>query len=388
MKILAWGIGFILVGLTAFMMLTAGWERPPMDSEQTGFRGVGMVQVDNPRVDPARLQAQLEMVPDISPLPEDSGGPRAGDIYQNVEVLGDLSVARFTRLMQQMTEWVTPEEGCAGCHQLDNMAAETVYRKNVSRRMLEMTQVINSDWENHVKATGVTCYTCHRGQNVPEYAWFNTPPGADTGQGLVGWRAGQNRAAESVGLASLPEDPFTDYLEGTDGIRVAGRTALPEEDQPQSSIQHTEKTYALMMHMSTSLDVNCTFCHNSRDFGSWEQSNPARISAFHGIRMAQVLNSEHVAPVSSMLPPERLGPTGEGRKINCTTCHQGVNKPLGGLQMAESFPSLLGGSASAGGGQASESVARSSPEPTAPADSDSEPDERNEIDLAEAAGEF
>ncbi|NBB92890.1 MAG: photosynthetic reaction center cytochrome c subunit [Gammaproteobacteria bacterium] len=346
MKILAWFIGFIFLILTGFMLLTAGWEAPPMDSEQSGFRGTGMVQVSNPRVDPARLQAQLEMVPEISPLPEDGGGPRAGDIYQNVQVLGDLSVARFTRIMQQMTEWVTPEEGCAGCHVLNNLADDSVYRKDVSRHMIRMTQAINSGWENHVQATGVTCYTCHRGQNVPEYTWFNADPAAESGRGLVGWRAGQNRAAEQVGLTSLPEDPFGDYLEGTDEIRIAGRTALPEADKPGTSIQHTEETYALMMHMSTSLDVNCTYCHNSRDFGSWEQSNPARVSAYHGIRMAQTLNLEHVAPVSDLLPPDRLGPTGEGRKVNCTTCHQGVNKPLGGLQMAENFPSLYGESVS------------------------------------------
>jgi photosynthetic reaction center cytochrome c subunit len=350
MKILAWVIGAILVFLTGFMLLTAGWERPPIDSEQTGYRGTGMAQVDNPRVDPAKLRAQLTQVPELSPLPPDAG-PKAGEVYENIEVLGDLSIARFNRLMQAMTEWVTPEEGCAGCHELDNMAADTVYRKNVSRRMLEMTWNINSDWsDNHVKATGVTCYTCHRGQNVPEYAWFSSDPDMEAAAGMVGWRAGQNRAAEEVGLSSLPEDPFSDYLGDSEGegIRVAGRTALPEEDQAATSIQHTERTYALMMHMSTALDVNCTFCHNSRDFGSWEQSNPQRVSAFHGIRMTQTLNAAHISPVSDLLPPERLGPTGEGRKVNCTTCHQGVNKPLGGLQMAEDFPSLLAPPGSAG----------------------------------------
>jgi len=345
MKILVWFIGFILLVLTGFMLLTAGWERPPMNSEQSGYRGTGMADIENPRVDPPRLQAQLDQVPEASPLQQDTGGPRAGDVYQNVQVLGDLPVAQFNRLMQSMTDWVTPEKGCAGCHELDNLAADTVYRKNVSRRMLVMNQRINSDWSNHVQATGVTCHTCHRGQNVPEYAWFNSSPEAESGSGMAGWRAGQNRAAEQVGLSSLPEDPFSDLLEESGDIRIGGRTALPE-DKAGTSIQDTERTYALMMHMSTALDVNCTYCHNSRDFGSWEQSNPVRVSAYHGIRMVQTLNVEHVSPVSSLLPPNRLGPTGEGQKVNCETCHQGVNKPLGGLQMAESFPSLYGDSES------------------------------------------
>jgi len=344
MKIFAWVLGAVAVVLTGFMLLTAGWERPPVETEQSGYRGTGMAQVINPRVDPARLQAQLEQIPETSPLQPDTGGPRAGDIYQNVHVLGDLSVARFTRLMQAMTEWVTPELGCAGCHDLDNLAADTVYRKDVTRRMLLMTQSINQDWSNHVGATGVTCYTCHRGNNVPQYAWFNSDAEMQSDRGLVGWRAGQNRPAEQVGLSSLPEDPFSDLLENSGDIRIAGRTALPAGQA--SSIQSTERTYALMMHMSTSLDVNCTYCHNSRAFGSWEQSNPQRVTAWHGIRMSQALNSDHVSPVSSLLPPERLGPTGDGRKVNCATCHQGVNKPLGGLAMAQDYPSLSGGESS------------------------------------------
>lgn len=342
MKIFVWVIGSVAAALTGFMLLTAGWEAPPMESEQNGYRGTGMLQVVNPRVDPARLEAQLSQVPESSPLPPGEGAT-AGQIYENVQVLGDVSVARFTRLMQAMTAWVTPEQGCGGCHQLDNLASDDNYRKNVSRRMLQMTMAINGDWNDHVGSTGVTCYTCHRGNNVPEYAWFNAHPDAASADGMAGWRAGQNRAAEQVGLASLPGDPFSALLEGSEEIRVAGRQALPDE-QGGSSIQSTERTYALMMHMSTSLDVNCTYCHNSRDFGSWEQSNPQRVTAWHGIRMAQSLNADHVAPVSSLLPADRLGPTGEGRKVNCETCHQGVNKPLGGMAMAEDYPSLTGGS--------------------------------------------
>ena len=52
MKILAWFIGFILLVLTGFMLLTSGWERPPMNSEQSGYRGTGMAHIENPRVDP------------------------------------------------------------------------------------------------------------------------------------------------------------------------------------------------------------------------------------------------------------------------------------------------------------------------------------------------
>jgi len=42
----------------------------------------------------------------------------------------------------------------------------------VARRMIQMTQRINVDWKPHVADTGVTCYTCHRGNNIPANVWF------------------------------------------------------------------------------------------------------------------------------------------------------------------------------------------------------------------------
>ena len=345
MKIFAGFVGFIALVLTGFMLLTAGWERPPVVTEQSGYRGTGMLEVINPRVDPVALKAQLDQVPESTPLGPDAG-PRARDVYQNVQVLGDLSVVRFNRVMQSMTNWLYPEEGCAGCHNLNNLAEDSVYTKLVSRRMVQMTRTINSEWDSHVGATGVTCYTCHRGKNVPQYTWFNADE--NPGSGMLGWSGnGQNRANEQVGLTSMDADPFTDLIEDTGKIRVGGKTVLPQSDVASSSIQDTEKTYSLMMHMSTALDVNCTYCHNSRNFGTWTSSTPQRVTAWHGINMAQALNTEYVAPLSSVLPEHRLGPTGEGQKINCQTCHQGVAKPLGGLEMAKNYPSLQGEAGSA-----------------------------------------
>lgn len=340
MKILVWLFAAILVALTVFMLFTAGWERPPIDSDQIGYRGTGMVEVSNPRIAGPLLEEQLAQVPEPTPMPPDVPGPTAGDVYQNVQMLGDLSIAQFTRLMQAWTEWISPEQGCAYCHQLDNLAADTVYTKVVSRHMLEMTQTVNVDWDSHVAQTGVTCYTCHRGKNVPERAWFNTDPADHSGGGMLGWNAGQNQPAEDIGLTSLPVDPYSDLIEGDESIRIVGRTALPE-GQPIGSMQDTERTYALMIHMSEALNVNCTYCHNSRNFSTWDQSPPQRVTSWHGLEMTRTLNVDHVSPISSLLPPDRLGPTGEGRKVNCETCHRGVNKPLGGLAMAKDYPAHL-----------------------------------------------
>ena len=57
--------------------------------------------------------------------------------------------------------------------------------------------------------------------------------------------------------------------------------------------------------------------------------------------MTRLLNQEYVLPLGPVLPDHRLGPMGTGQQINCTTCHAGVNQPLGGLVMTDNYPSLL-----------------------------------------------
>ena len=124
------------------------------------------------------------------------------------------------------------------------------------------------------------------------------------------------------------------------GIRVQSEQALPGTDP--HSIKETEWTYALMIHFANALGVNCTYCHNSRALGNWEQSTPQRVVAWHGIRMVRDLNDSYLDPLHSVFPPARLGPTGDSPKVNCATCHQGVFKPLYGVSMVTTFPELQG----------------------------------------------
>jgi photosynthetic reaction center cytochrome c subunit len=203
--------------------------------------------------------------------------------------------------------------------------------------MLQMTQHINADWKSHVGETGVTCYTCHRGNPVPANLWFK---GADEGRGtgMVGNNAGQNMPTSVVGLTSLPADPFSAFLLYANEIRVVSKTALPEDNL--QSIKQTEGTYALMMHMSKALGVNCTFCHNSRSFSSWDQSSPKRATSWHGIRMVRNLNMTYIEPLKDTLPAARLGPHGDVPKLNCASCHQGAYKPLYGASQLADFPEL------------------------------------------------
>ncbi|MEO7939416.1 MAG: photosynthetic reaction center cytochrome PufC, partial [Burkholderiaceae bacterium] len=150
------------LALLAMVFLLAGCERPPVETVQRGYRGTAMEQVYNPRI-LATLAPGNQLPEAIAPVPAIPGGPTAGQTYQNVKVLKDVGVGEFTRLMVAMTAWVAPQQGCTYCHEATNFASDALYTKVVSRRMLEMTRHINSDWKTHVAETGVTCYTCHRG---------------------------------------------------------------------------------------------------------------------------------------------------------------------------------------------------------------------------------
>ena len=330
MKVLTYIAAAVAIMLAVPMMMT--WERPPMDSTQIGYRGTGMEQIVNPRLLAAKNAAIT--VPEASDQAE-TGGPKASEIYENVQVLGDLNEEQFTRLMLAITVWVSPEQGCNYCHNPENLADDSVYTKNVARKMLQMTANINSQWKDHVADTGVTCYTCHAGNPVPKNVW-TTNPGLP--EYIGGWNAskmGQNLASKEVGTTSLPYDPFTDLLSRSEPIRIAAPTAWPEGHQ--SSNQMTEKTYGLMMHFSQSLAVNCVFCHNSRNFSDWTQSPPARVKAWHGIEMVSHVNKNYMDTLADVFPDSRKGPLGDVQKANCATCHQGANKPLNGAQMLKDY---------------------------------------------------
>lgn len=333
-----WVLVLLLLGVFA------GCERPPVEPVQRGYRGTGMVQVYNPRT--IEADAPRHAMPEIAaPARLRPGAPKAGAVYQNLQVLGDLSIAEFGRTMEAITSWIAPEQSCAYCHVEGNFADDGKYTKVVARRMLQMVRHVNSDLKAHVAETGVTCYTCHRGQPLPAYTWFKPTAAADLN--MLGARNGQNAPGLAVGLASLPSPVFVDYLESeatARPIRVAGTTPLSNANR--ASIQQAEFTYALMTHMSQSLGVNCTFCHNSRAFASWDESSPQRAVAWQGIRMVRDLNSNYLSPLSGTFPEVplgRLGPSKDAAKLHCATCHQGAYKPLNGAPMARHYPALYAG---------------------------------------------
>jgi len=321
--------------LATLPLALASCEFGRKDIQQTGYRGQGLEQI----TDPDNVKAASAMPAPPYPLPPGSDqGPRIQG--ENIQVLGDLSAEEFNHLMSSITLMVTGDAtNCNYCHNSANMADDSVYTKRVARQMLVMTRRLNTQWSNHTGQTGVTCYTCHRGQPVPNYVWSNTPQGQR--MVLTGNRRGQNTPDPNVGYSSLPNGVFADYFAGDPGaVRVASDSAYPGNNP--LTTRHAEDSYAVMMHVSQALGVNCTYCHNSQSFRSWSLSSAQRATAWFGIRMVRDINWTHIQPLAAagIFPANRLGPTGDALKVSCATCHQGQNRPIGGRQMINDYPYL------------------------------------------------
>jgi photosynthetic reaction center cytochrome c subunit len=249
----------------------------------------------------------------------------------------------MVRLMLSIKSWVAPDVGCNYCHNAPDYASDVKYTKRVARQMLRMVRHINADWTQHVKAngnTGVTCYTCHRGQPIPAKTWYAAPSKDALTVGFSNLKSTVRPPTLSAANTVLASDALSEFLLGSNPIRVVTTQALPS--QSNFATQRTRDTYSLMMEISESLGVNCNFCHNSRAFYSWPASTPQRSTAWYGIRMVRDLNNNFVGPLNAILPPERLGPTGDSPKVYCATCHQGSFRPLGGAPMLPSYPELIG----------------------------------------------
>ena len=308
-------------------------------SEQTGPRGTGMVKqtfnfANKPDPDIANYETE-------EPYAPEEGEDLAKDVYENVQVLGELTDANFNRLMAAMTQWVSPEQGCAYCHNEENLASDELYTKVVSRRMIQMTQNINENWDGHVGETGVNCYTCHRGQNVPSEIWFKLAPALEA---RAGWSAIQNYATDQTVSTSLPHDALEKLLLEDNEIKVHDlepRVPSNPSDPEDRTWQDTERTYSLMNYIANSLGKNCNFCHNSRAFYDGAEVTPQWSTAYMGIDMVREMNQEYLVPLKDTYPPHRLGPKHmDAPKAACKTCHKGYNKPLNGTPMISDWPEL------------------------------------------------
>jgi photosynthetic reaction center cytochrome c subunit len=336
----------VLGGAVALAALLVTWGQPyATASLQTGPRGTGM---SVPEFNVARLvpDPTIDAYLTEAPYPPQVGDALARDVYENVQVLGDLTEDNFNRVMNAITAWVAPDQGCAYCHGdggLETYGADDLYTKVVSRRMIQMTQNINENWDGHVNANrevGVNCYTCHRGEPVPSDIWFRISPVLES---TDGWASVQNRATSLSQSTSLPSNALEQYLTDYEIVQVHDLESRVEgvPGFDVASLQRTEMTYSLMNYFSNSLGVNCVFCHNSRAFYDPGQVTPQWATALLGRQMVIELNTEYLIPLEPVYPPERLGPVyADAPKAACKTCHKGYQQPLQGLNMTADWPEL------------------------------------------------
>lgn len=94
-----------------------------------------------------------------------------------VKVLTGLMAPDFQEEMNHMVQ--ATGMSCGGCHVRGNFASDANPKKEIARRMLEMTKTINKQFfPDHKPKPGesvlgrVTCYTCHQGEATPKL-----PPG-------------------------------------------------------------------------------------------------------------------------------------------------------------------------------------------------------------------
>ncbi|MGR3502058.1 photosynthetic reaction center cytochrome PufC [Pseudaestuariivita sp.] len=319
----------ILVGslggalFVAAMLVT--WGQPyETTSQQSGPRGTGMSQTKFVKALEAAkpdetLAAANFVIPAIGEVPPyDEFGPGSSD-----------------ELVAAMRSWTG----------IPNLFAEDNYQTNIAYLMISMTQFLNEEYDYHVNASGegvgVTCYTCHRGQAVPNGVWFKL--GA-VNEAASGWSAVQNRATVQSQSTSLPSNALEEYLLGDAIIQVHDLDSRVEGSIAEgevASIQQTEMTFSLMNYYDTSLGVNCVFCHNSRAFYDGAQVTPQWGTAQGAREMVQTLNNDYLVPLVDSLPENRLGPImGDAPKAACKTCHQGQNRPVGGHLWLEAYPEL------------------------------------------------
>lgn len=317
-------------GAIVVAALVVTWGYPvATENVQTGPRGTGMevVKFASDRAGSDPTAAAFYTQPAIAPV---GGEVLARDAYENAEpLLGDLTVENYDRLVEAMRRWTGIP---------DLFAGEENYQTIVARQMIGMTRSINETWSDHVAPAGVTCYTCHRGETVPSGAWFNITPVVNS---MAGWSANQNRATSLSQSTSLPSDALQKFLVEYEPIRVNDQEPRVD-NEGTATVQNAERTFSLMNYISNSLDVNCTYCHNTRALHDIEEATPQLTQAQLGIGMALDLNNEYLLPLAEVLPASRLGALhADAPKVACATCHKGHAKPLEGLNVIADWPELM-----------------------------------------------
>ncbi len=333
-----------VVAAAAFVVFVPNWTGRPHTADEIGFPQEILFHG-------AAERAAINQSP--PPLPAAAeGGSSATEKYKNVKVLTDVSAAEFDRLQVAITAWVSPKEGCGFCHAGNDFVSDAKPAKQAARVMLEMTRHLNADWAGHVAGAGVTCYSCHRGQPVPAEIWFPSAPRPS--RSFVAPQDNWQENADTV-RKFFPDAGFAEYLLGEEPIAVQSTTVAPSHTI--SSWPEAKRIYEMMMQMSDGIGANCGYCHNTRNFQSWAESTPFRWVGYDAIKLVRDLNQNFLLKTAQIVPETRtlvdetrlpvLPVNQTGAQIGnglvvCATCHYGVTKPLGGVNLVHNYKGLTG----------------------------------------------
>ena len=225
---------------------------------------------------------------------------------QNVKVLTGLNTSQVWSFM---TNFVAGglQVDCTYCHNINNFGADgadigddiVAARKDNARLHLQMVADLNQNWLTQLAAiegkqpsgAQIICATCHLGQPKP-VAWPDE-------------------------LHALPDD-YRLPLDNLDVLLVTGNL-----DVSLDAVQYNQHT---MYHMSESLGVGCTHCHNSRYFPSWEQ--PAKYYGLTMLQMAQHIRGNYQESMN-------------GQEPSCFLCHRNQVRPPGAAQAEIFLPEVL-----------------------------------------------
>ena len=227
---------------------------------------------------------------------------------QNAQVLtGSVSAEIATYMVSEVATGLNVD--CTYCHNTENFSLDSwdggtdaMARKATAREHLKMVADLNKNWltllptvttEKQPYGAQITCTTCHLGEAKP-----------------VAW-------AEN--LQGLP-DNFRLPLDNLDTLLVNAR-----EDISLDTVQINQHT---MYHVSTSLGVGCTHCHNSRYFPSWEQPNK-----YYALTMLQMV--QHIR--------NTYKPVMNNQDPSCVLCHRNQILPPGAAQPSVVLPAALSG---------------------------------------------
>lgn len=86
---------------------------------------------------------------------------------KNLQVIhGIHSRDQLLNVMRGFTEALGVK--CEFCHDIQDFPSDSKPQKRVARIMIKMVQNINSNFLNDPEKEKVSCFTCHRGKEIPE----------------------------------------------------------------------------------------------------------------------------------------------------------------------------------------------------------------------------